>query len=59
MSVSSSRPTPREHRPCPRIEDFVKHYAKGPVHTKLSFTAGGSHNAKTHVPNMEAGELIQ
>ncbi|MFC5722389.1 alpha/beta hydrolase [Streptomyces gamaensis] len=49
----------KETSAMPPIEDFVKQYTKGPIHTKLSVIQGGSHNAKTYVPNMEAGGLIQ
>ncbi|MFI6689524.1 alpha/beta hydrolase [Streptomyces sp. NPDC050485] len=43
----------------PKIEDFVKQYTSGPIHTKLSVIQGGGHNAKTYVPNMETGGAIQ
>ncbi len=49
----------KETSAMPPIEDFVKQYTKGPIHTKLSVIEGGSHNAKTYVPNMETGGLIQ
>ncbi|MEW1719552.1 alpha/beta hydrolase-fold protein [Streptomyces sp. NPDC093109] len=43
----------------PKVEDFVRTYTKGPVRTKLSVIQGGGHNARTYVPNMAAGGLIQ
>ncbi|MFD7336361.1 alpha/beta hydrolase [Streptomyces violascens] len=44
----------------PKIEEFIKKFGnKGPVKTKLSVIQGGDHNAKTYVPNMANGGLIQ
>ncbi|MGK5640886.1 alpha/beta hydrolase [Streptomyces sp. URMC 126] len=44
----------------PPIDAFVAAYGnKGPVKTKYHVIQGGEHNAKTYVPNMESGGLIQ
>ncbi|MFI6689868.1 alpha/beta hydrolase [Streptomyces sp. NPDC050485] len=49
----------KETAAMPPIEDFVKSYTKGPIHTKLDVIQGGKHNAATYVPNMESAGLIQ
>ncbi|MFC5723085.1 alpha/beta hydrolase [Streptomyces gamaensis] len=49
----------KETSALPPIQDFVKQYTKGPIHTKLSIIQGGEHNAASYVPAMENGGLIQ
>ncbi|MEV5509786.1 alpha/beta hydrolase [Streptomyces orinoci] len=41
------------------IEDFVAHYGRGPVKTRLSVIQGGRHDAASYVPNMARGQLVQ
>ncbi|MFI9720263.1 alpha/beta hydrolase [Streptomyces sp. NPDC052396] len=44
----------------PKIEQFLNKFGnKGPIHTKYSVIQGGEHNAKTYVPGMYDGGLIQ
>ncbi|MFC9430311.1 alpha/beta hydrolase-fold protein [Streptomyces sp. NPDC056987] len=43
----------------PKVEGFVRTYTKGPVRTRLSVIRGGGHNARTYVPNLVDGGLIQ
>ncbi|MEU8465931.1 alpha/beta hydrolase-fold protein [Streptomyces sp. NPDC029003] len=43
----------------PQIEKFIARYGTGPVKTRLHIDEGGGHNARTYVPGMHDGALIQ
>ncbi|ATZ22721.1 alpha/beta hydrolase [Streptomyces lavendulae] len=43
----------------PQVENFIRRYGTGPVKTRFHVDEGGGHNARTYVPGMHDGELIQ
>lgn len=43
----------------PLVENFIRQYGTGPVKTRFHVDEGGGHNARTYVPGMHDGALIQ